>query len=120
MHPSTTVEDIVNDLIESEIKIEAKDVLKKSKPEAALCSYKISVPSADLTKALDPSIWPMRVKVREFIHYSNKPKKSDDRKNVASEVNEPRQGNQQATSFDQDVISVPVPNLGNVVPPATQ
>ena len=26
----------------------------------------------DLPKALDPSVWPMRVKVREFIHYSRK------------------------------------------------
>ena len=76
------VEDIVNDLIESEIKVEAKDVVKKSKPEAALCSYKISVPSADLTKTLDPSTWPMGVKVREFIHYSNKPEKSDERKTI--------------------------------------
>ena len=75
VHPSTTVEDIVNDLTDSGITVEANNIEKKSKPEAYLCSYKISIPSAQLDKALDPSIWPLRVKVREYIHYSNKPKK---------------------------------------------
>ena len=42
-----------------------KDVLKKSKDEAPLLSFKISVRAEDLEKALDPSIWPLRVKVRE-------------------------------------------------------
>ena len=45
---------------------------KKSKDEAYLCSYRISVPAADLQKALDPALWPLRVKVREFIHYARK------------------------------------------------
>ena len=27
----------------------------------------------DLHKALYPSVWPLRVKVREFIHYSRRP-----------------------------------------------
>ena len=40
---------------------------------SCLSFYKIGVPNADLNKALDPSIWPLRVRVREFIHYSNKP-----------------------------------------------
>ena len=75
VHPSTTVEDIVNDLTDSGITVEANNIEKKSKPEAYLCSYKISIPSAQLDKAFDPSIWPLRVKVREYIHYSNKPKK---------------------------------------------
>ena len=26
----------------------------------------------DLQKALDPAVWPLRVKVREFIHYSKR------------------------------------------------
>ena len=34
------------------------------------------MPAADLEKALDASIWPLRVKVREYIHYSNKPRES--------------------------------------------
>ena len=72
VHPETTVEDIVNDLASSDIIIKESDVLKKSKEEAYLCSYKISVPAADLQKALDPAIWPLRVKVREFIHYSRR------------------------------------------------
>ena len=72
VHPDTTEEDIVNDLKDSDILIDAKDIIKKSKPEAALNSFKISVKAEDLLKALDPSIWPMRVKVREYIYYSRK------------------------------------------------
>ena len=74
VHPSTTVEDIVNDLCESGIRIEKTDIEKKSKPEATLCSYRISVPATQLNEALDPKIWPLCVRVREFIHYSNKPR----------------------------------------------
>ena len=70
------MDDIVKDLEESGIKISVDDVEKKSKPEAHLCSYRISVSVKDLEKALDPSIWPLRVRVREYIHYSNKPKQS--------------------------------------------
>ena len=44
----------------------------KSKEEAYLKSYKISVKAEDLQKVLDPSVWPLRVKVRGFIHYSRK------------------------------------------------
>ena len=69
VHPDTTLEDIVNDLAASEIKIETKDIEKKSKEGSYLDSYKVSVPADDLTKALNPEIWPLRVKVREFIHY---------------------------------------------------
>ena len=72
VHPDTTEEDIVNDLKESDIIIETKDVVKKSREGSGLNSYKISVKAEDLQKALDPSIWPMRVKVREYIYYSNK------------------------------------------------
>ena len=46
--------------------------MKKSKDEAFLKSYKISVKAEDLQKALDPAIWPLRVRVREFVHYSNR------------------------------------------------
>ena len=51
----------------------------KSKPEAFLKSYKICVKVEDLQKALDPSIWPMRVKVREYVYYSNKKSNSEGR-----------------------------------------
>ena len=78
VHPDTTVEDIINDLNDSDIVIEARDIVKKSKPESALHSYKISVKAEDLQKALDPSIWPMRVKVREYIYYSRKNLKSQE------------------------------------------
>ena len=73
VHPDTELEDIVQDLACSNIIIETKDIFKKSREEAFLQSYKISVKAEDLQKALDPSVWPMRVKVREFIHYSRKP-----------------------------------------------
>ena len=77
IHPDTSIEDIVNDLADSDIKIKETDVFKKSNKDAYLCSYKISVPAADLAKALDPSIWPLRVKVREFIHYARRKPQND-------------------------------------------
>ena len=72
VHPDTEIDDIINDLAESDIKVEAKDIEKKSRPEAYLTSYRISVQASDLSKALDPAIWPLRVKVREYIHYARK------------------------------------------------
>ena len=72
VHPDTTEEDIVQDLADSDIIINIGDIVQKSKEEAFLKSYKISVKAEDLQKALNPSVWPLRVKVREFIHYSRK------------------------------------------------
>jgi len=72
VHPDTREEDIVTDLSESGIEIETTDIIKKSKDDAPLKSFKISVKAEDLQKALDPSVWPMRVKVREYIYYSKK------------------------------------------------
>ena len=48
------MEDIVQDLSDSDIKIEAKEIVKMSKPSANLCSYKISVLNTDLQRALNP------------------------------------------------------------------
>ena len=45
----TTPEDIVNDLAQSDITIEAKDIQRISKDESAVHSYKIRVPAADQT-----------------------------------------------------------------------
>ena len=73
VHPETTIDDIINDLAESDLKVEAKDIVKKSKDEAYLVSYKINIPGDDLAKALNPDIWPIGVRVREFIHYKRKP-----------------------------------------------
>ena len=67
IHPDTTIPDIVADHSESGIIVQEKDVQKKSKPEANLVSYKISVKAEDLQLALNPSVSPLRVKVREFI-----------------------------------------------------
>ena len=77
VHPETTLEDIENDLAESDIKIETKDILKKSKTDATLNSYQVSVPAAEIQKALNPDIWPLRVKVREYIYYSKKPRQNN-------------------------------------------
>ena len=83
VHPDTTKEDIVNDLAESNIIVKISDIEKKSKDEAYLCSYRISVPATDLDKALDPAIWPLRVKVREFVHYAKRaPKAGPTEKNI--------------------------------------
>ena len=72
IHPETSKEDIVKDLAQCDIVIEEKDVVKKSKEGAALLSFKISVRAEDLQKALHPTTWPIRVKVREYIYYPKK------------------------------------------------
>ena len=74
VHPDTSIQDIVADLGDSGIVIQEKDVEKKSKEEAYLVSYRIRLKAEDLQKALDPGIWPMRVKVREYIYYSKNPR----------------------------------------------
>ena len=74
IHPDTSIPDIVADLRDSGIVIQKRDVEKKSKAEAYLVSYRIRLKAEDLQKALDPCFWPMRVKVREYIHYSRNPR----------------------------------------------
>ena len=76
----------MNDLASSEICIETKDIEKKSKDGAPLNSYKISVPAAQLQQALDPSIWPLRVKVREWIYYSNRNKANSSERTSTEEL----------------------------------
>jgi hypothetical protein len=95
VHPDTTFEDIVNDLAASDIQIKESDILKKSKDEAQLCSYKISVPAVDLQRALDPSIWPLRVRVREFIHYARRnPRQQTGNGNAREQAQPSAQGGQ--------------------------
>ena len=48
VHPDTALEDIIADLADSGVVILEKDIEKKSKPEAFLLSYKISVKAEDL------------------------------------------------------------------------
>ena len=67
----------MNDLADSGIVTQAKDIIKKSREEAHLKSFKISVKAEDLQKALNPAVWPMRVKVREFIYYARKGPRQD-------------------------------------------
>ena len=68
----TTKEDIVEDLAESEIQIIPGDIQLMSKGNPTVVSYRISVKAEDLSKALDPTVWPLRVKVREFIYYKRR------------------------------------------------
>ena len=63
VHPDTALEDIVNDLAASDILIDTKDIEKKSREGSYLLSYRISIPAKDLSKALNPEIWPIRVKL---------------------------------------------------------
>ena len=104
VHPETTKEDIVNDLAESGIVISTNDILKKSKEGAALNSYKISVPAADLQRALAPDIWPLRVKVREYVYYPRKAKPQSQNQ----EENKKDQ-NQQEVDKQDNQLSVPQP-----------
>ena len=73
----TTRSDIVADLALSDIPIKETDVELKSKPEARMCSYRISIPMNCLQKALDPCIWPMGVKVREYVFFGKKRNQED-------------------------------------------
>ena len=120
VHPSTTIDDIVKDLIDRDITIEAKDVVKMLKKEASLCSYKISVRSADLSKALEPSIWPLHVKVREFIHYSKKQKQTGSENSSNNESEASQQDQPPENNVVHDTLRVPVPTVGNVDPPTVQ
>ena len=86
LHPDTTQDDIVKDLAESSIIIEEKDVMKKSREGAALLSFKVSVRAEDLQKALDPAVWPLRVKVREYIYYPRKKTDKDKNNDEASQT----------------------------------
>ena len=68
----TTKEDIVEDLAESDIRIATEDIALMSKGNPSVVSYRISVKAEDLQKALDPTVWPLRVRVREYIHYKKR------------------------------------------------
>ena len=88
---------------ESGVLIEEKDVQKKSKPEAYLVSYKISVKAEDLQVALNPSVWPLRVKVREFIHYSKRPPRQPRDQQQGRLGQQYQQGDQQDQPHRQDL-----------------
>ena len=106
VHPETTIDDIVNDLAESDIRIQSTDIEKKSKDGTPLNSYRISVPAADLQKALDPQIWALRVKVREYIYYPRK-----------------RQQNDKSQATEKEPVTVPtvsMPPTVQVTPPTQQ
>ena len=66
-----------------------------SKPNEAsnVISFKISVPAEDLEKALDPTVWPLRICVREFIHYR---KRYSDRNGTTSVSDSDKNGTKSA------------------------
>ena len=57
---------------EGDIHISVEDIELKSRDNTHVSSYRISVPAEDLVKAIDPTLWPLRVKVREYIYYKKK------------------------------------------------
>ena len=131
VHPATTLQDIVEDLADSGIVIAESDITKRSKDEAFLRSYKISVKAEDLAKALDPAVWPLRVKVREYIYYSKRSQtnggqhrqqgnsaggpgqRQQEHGNAAGRQNQGQgQGGQEGTGADPNLISF---NMFNVL-----
>ena len=97
----TNKEDIIADLSLSGIHIDESSIEKKSKPEAKLSSYRISVPANFLTVALDPSIWPLGVRVREYIFYSKRRENNNDGQESSRQQNGNRTRNQTDFSFHQ-------------------
>ena len=65
VHKSTEIQDIVDDLAYSDIIVQPEDVVKKTREPSSLDCYRISVKASDLTKALHPDVWPLKVRVRE-------------------------------------------------------
>ena len=59
----------MEDLAESEIQMSSEDVILISKGNSSVVSYRISVKANDLSKVLDPCVWPLHAKFRESIHY---------------------------------------------------
>ena len=106
VHPSTTPEDIVEDLAASDIKIVAADIEKKSKQDAACNSYRISVPAHDLQKDLDPGIWPLRVKVRKYVYYSKKKDSAQQQQQISQSSQETSRGMQKDLQQNSLVPSV--------------
>ena len=109
MHPDTVPDNIVMNLTESGIEIEQKDVIKKSRDGSALLSLKVSVKAEDLQKTHSPDVWPLCVKVREYIYYPKKKstKKSNDERNSAQHPNPQSQssGSNSASTTTKEVPS---------------
>ena len=80
----TNKSDIKEDLGDSDIVVSEEDISLLSAGTPAVVSYNISVKAQDLAKALNPNVWPLRVKVREFIHYRVKNKHVDVRQRKPS------------------------------------
>ena len=103
----TNKEDIIEDLAESEIQINQEDIFLMSKGNPSLVSYRISVKAEDLSKALDPGVWPLRVKVREFIHYKKRlPLFKDSLTGKSAVTNTPRPGNKNIYRPDGNIFNI--------------
>lgn len=75
LHPSTTVDDIINYLLESKIIKEGNEVqctklvaLNRNIEELVFVSFKLSVTDDLFTIVNDPKIWPQTVAIREFVN----------------------------------------------------
>ena len=98
----TEKEYILADLVDSDIKISETEIVLTSKGTPAVVSFKISVKAEDLDKTLNPNVWPMRVKVREFIHYKYRYKRQDLRNSSTADT-ESRIINNPVVGRDNDV-----------------
>lgn len=116
MHPDTLPDDIVKDLAESGIVIEQKDVVKKSREGSALKSFKISVKAEDLQKALFPEVWPLRVKVIEYIYYPKKKSDQSSRDNAKSDQqSDNKSPSESSDKFTDQEVSNSTPTSVNEV-----
>ena len=73
--------------------------LSKQKVLRKIKTGRIRLKAEDLQKALNPAVWPLRVKVREFVHYSKrnqqnkeKSKNSDQTQSVSPSGNQQEKG----------------------------
>ena len=68
---STTVGDIVEGLALNQIEVSPSHVVKKTRTDvqSRFDCYRISVKQEDMDKSLQPDMWPMGVRVRQWVHY---------------------------------------------------
>ena len=113
--PKDTIkEDIIADLADSDIQISESDIVLMSKGTPVVVSYKISVKAEDLEKALNPTVWPLRVKVREFIHYRSRDK-GQNLRNVLHQPTSTQRNNTRAESRNNGNPGLIDGNIYNVL-----
>ena len=77
------------------------------------------MPAHDLQKALDPGIWPLRVKVREYVYYSKKKDSAQQHQRTSQSSQETSQEvPSKATALTVPTLDMPkdLPQNGQVPP----